>query len=186
MKKSNSNTIWTWTISLTIGFMVAFLRQKKSLESTVIKGEYLIWMFFESIVWGFLLFILMGFSAPLLMANSTGTMLQQVVLSIGAGIYEEFVFRVILIAGFGSILGFIFLWKKLARITSGIILSAALFSLFHFMGDYGEEPNFSVFMMRFIAGIFLGLIYVFRGFGPAAYAHTVYDLIILTLVTTQL
>ena len=54
------------------------------------------------------------------------------------------------------------------------------------MGDYGEEPNFFVFMMRFIAGIFLGLSYVFRGFGPAAYAHTVYDLIILTLVTTQL
>ena len=80
----------------------------------------------------------------------------------------------------------IFQLKKLARITSGIILSAALFSLFHFMGDYCEEPNFSVFMMRFIAGIFLGLIYVFRGFGPAAYAHTVYDLIILTLVTTQL
>ncbi|GIS72926.1 MAG: hypothetical protein CM1200mP10_25030 [Candidatus Neomarinimicrobiota bacterium] len=37
--------------------------------------------------------------------------------------------------------------------------------------------------MRFIAGIFLGIIYVFRGFGPAAYAHTVYDLIVLTLVT---
>ena len=178
--------VYGFSASFLIGFMVAFLRQKKSLESTVIKGEYLIWMFFESIVWGFLLFILMGFSAPLLMANSTGTMLQQVVLSIGAGIYEEFVFRVILIAGFGSILGFIFQWKKLARITSGSILSAALFSLFHFMGDYGEAPNFSVFMMRFIAGIFLGLIYVFRGFGPAAYAHTVYDLIILTLVTTQL
>ena len=54
------------------------------------------------------------------------------------------------------------------------------------MGDYGEDPNFLVFMMRFIAGIFLGIIYVFRGFGPAAYAHTVYDLIVLTLVTTQL
>jgi len=178
--------IYGFSASFMIGFMVAFLRQKKSLETTVIKGEYLIWMFFESICWGALLFILMGFTTTLLMANSTGTMLQQVVLSIGAGIYEEFVFRVILIAGFGSILGFIFQWKKFAKIISGIILSAALFSLFHFMGDYGEEPNFSVFMMRFIAGIFLGLIYVFRGFGPAAYAHTVYDLIILTLVTTQL
>ena len=169
-----------------IGFMVAFLRQKKSLQSTFIQGEYLIFMFFESICWGVLLFIFMGFTAPLLMTNSTGTMLQQVVLSIGAGIYEEFVFRVILIAGFGSILGFIFQWKKFAKTLSGIVLSAALFSLFHFMGDYGEEPNFSVFMIRFFAGIFLGFIYVFRGFGPAAYAHTVYDLIILTLVTTQI
>jgi membrane protease YdiL (CAAX protease family) len=178
--------VYGFSASFMIGFMVAFLRQKKSLETTVIKGEYLIWMFFESICWGVLLFILMGFTAPFLIANSTGTMLQQVVLSIGAGIYEEFVFRVIFIAGFGSILGFIFQWKKFAKITCGIILSAALFSLFHFMGDYGEEPNFSVFMMRFIAGIFLGFIYVFRGFGPAAYAHTVYDLIILTIVTTQL
>ena len=124
--------VYGFSASFMIGFMVAFLRQKKYLESTVIKGEYLIWMFFESIFWGVILFILMGFTAPLLMANSTGTMLQQVVLSIGAGIYEEFVFRVILIAGFGSILGFIFQWKKIAKITSGIILSAALFSLFHF------------------------------------------------------
>ena len=178
--------VYGFSASFMIGFMVAFLRQKKSLQSTAIHGEYLIWMFFESICWGGLLYIFMGFTAPLLMTNSTGTMLQQVVLSIGAGIYEEFVFRVILIAGFSSILGFVFQWKKIAKITSGIILSAALFSLFHFMGDYGEEPNFSVFMMRFLAGIFLGFIYVFRGFGPAAYAHTVYDLIILTLVTTQL
>ena len=95
-------------------------------------------------------------------------------------------FRVIFIACFGSILGFIFQWKKIAKTASGIIIAAALFSLFHFMGDYGEDPNFPVFMIRFIAGVFLGIIYVLRGFGPAAYAHTVYDLIVLTLVTTQL
>ena len=178
--------VYGFSASFMIGFMVAFLRQKKALKSTAIHGEYLIWMFLESIFWGFVLYILMASTTPLLIANTTGTMLQQVVLSIGAGIYEEFVFRVVLIAGFGSILGFIFQWKKIAKTASGIIFSAALFSLFHFMGDYGEDPNFPVFLMRFIAGVFLGIIYVFRGFGPAAYAHTVYDLIVLTLVTTQL
>ena len=178
--------VYGFSASFMIGFMVAFLRQKKALKSTAIHGEYLIWMFLESICWGFALYILMASTTPLLITNTTGTMLQQVVLSIGAGIYEEFVFRVILIAGFGSILGFIFQWKKIAKTASGIIFAAALFSLFHFMGDYGEDPNFPVFMMRFIAGVFLGIIYVFRGFGPAAYAHTVYDLIVLTFITTQL
>jgi hypothetical protein len=54
------------------------------------------------------------------------------------------------------------------------------------MGDYGEELNFWVFMMRFIAGIFLGLIYVFRGFGCGVYVNRVYDLIIFNVVRTQL
>ena len=38
--------------------------------------------------------------------------LQQVILAVGAGIYEEFLFRVLLISGLSSILGFVFLWKK--------------------------------------------------------------------------
>ena len=45
--------------SFLIGFMVAFLRQKKKLMSTAIRGEYLLTMLFESIGWAIVLTIVM-------------------------------------------------------------------------------------------------------------------------------
>ena len=83
-----------------IGFMIAFLRQKKALEASQIKGEYLLTMLFESIGWAFLLIIIMIRAPEFLMSTKDERLLQQVVLAVGAGIYEEFVFRVILITGF--------------------------------------------------------------------------------------
>ena len=87
-----------------VGFMIAFLRQKKELEASQIKGEYLLTMFFESLGWAFLLIILMVRAPEYLMLTNDERLLQQVVLAVGAGIYEEFVFRVILITGFAYIL----------------------------------------------------------------------------------
>jgi hypothetical protein len=40
-------------------------------------------------------------------------------------------------------------------------------------------------MIRFLAGIALGILYCFRGFGIAAWTHSLYDLIVLTRITTQ-
>ena len=40
-------------------------------------------------------------------------------------------------------------------------------------------------MIRFFAGILLGVIYFSRGFGITAWAHSIYDLIILTKITVD-
>ena len=94
--------------SFLIGFMVAFLRQKKKIMSTAIRGEYLLTMLFESIGWAIILTIVMIWFPILLMNGKDGRLVQQVVLAIGAGIYEEFIFRVILITGLAAVLEFIF------------------------------------------------------------------------------
>ena len=90
-----------------IGFIIAFLRQKKELEAAQIKGEYLLTMLFESIGWAILLIIVMLRTPEYLMSTKDQRLLQQVVLAVGAGIYEEFVFRVILITGFAYVLGLV-------------------------------------------------------------------------------
>mgnify|MGYP001586114625 CR=1 FL=1 len=154
-----------------IGFMVAFLRQKKKLMSTSIRGEYLLTMLFESIGWAIVLTIVMIWFPILLMNGKDGRLIQQVVLAIGAGIYEEFIFRVILITGLAAVLEF--------------ILAAMLFSGFHFVGAFGEPPSMYIFLVRLIAGIVLGGIYVLRGFGVAAYTHAIYDLFVLVKFTTS-
>ena len=120
-----------------------------------------------------------------LMTTKDEKLLQQVVLAIGAGIYEEFVFRVILITGFAYLLGLIFQWISIGKNIGSIILAAALFSAFHFVGPYGEDPSNYLFLIRFLAGVFLGVVYIFRGFGIAAYTHTIYDLFVLIKFTTS-
>ena len=167
------------------GFIIAFLRQKKSLMTSSIKGEYLLTMLFESIGWAIILTICMIWMPNLLMLGKDGILIQRVVLAIGAGIYEEFVFRVILITGLTYTLGFIFQWNDFSKKTGAIILSAILFSAFHFMGPYGDPPQINLFFVRLFAGVFLGSVYVFRGFGVAAYTHTIYDLFVLTKFTTS-
>ena len=165
--------------------MIAFLRQKKSLQTSSIKGEFLLTMFFESIGWAIVLTIIMIWSPTFLMAGKDSRLLQQIVLAVGAGIYEEFVFRVVLITGFAAVLGFIFQWGEMAQKSGAVILAAMLFSGFHFVGVYGEMPSMDLFLIRMIAGIVLGIIYVIRGFGVAAYTHTIYDLFVLVKFTTS-
>ena len=67
-------------------------------------------MVFESLLWSILLFIFMSNIHLLLMIPSSTRVIQNVTLAIGAGIYEEFLFRVILIFLLKYILGLIFQW----------------------------------------------------------------------------
>ena len=168
-----------------IGFIIAFILQRKFWEETQIHSDYFLLMTVESVGWSVLIYFLMT-NVYLLLMNPTGSMLvQQVTLAVGAGIYEEFLFRVLLIAGISVILGFIFQWSDKTRNWAAMVIAAGIFSSFHFIGEYGDFFSFNIFMVRFLAGIALGTLYFLRGFGITAWSHAVYDLIVLTRMTTQ-
>ena len=168
-----------------IGFIIAFILQRKYWEETQIHSDYFLLMMVESVGWSVVIYFLMS-NVYLLLMNPTGSMLvQQVTLAVGAGIYEEFLFRVLLIAGISVILGFIFQWSDKTRNWAAMVIAAGIFSSFHFIGEYGDFFSFNIFMIRFLAGIALGTLYFLRGFGITAWSHAVYDLIVLTRMTTQ-
>ncbi len=168
-----------------IGFIITFILQRKYWEETEIHSDYFLLMMVESVMWSVLIYFLMT-NVYLLLMNPTGSMLvQQVTLAVGAGIYEEFLFRVLLIAGISVILGFIFQWSDKSRNWAAMVIAAGIFSSFHFIGEYGDFFSFNIFMIRFLAGIALGTLYFLRGFGITAWSHAVYDLIVLTRMTTQ-
>lgn len=100
----------------------------------------------------------------------------QLVVSLGAGIYEELVFRVVLVGallwGMRVVLG---TGKTLSTI-GAVALSALLFSAFHYMGELGNTFTVASFTFRAIAGVLFSLLYVARGFGIAAWTHALYDL----------
>ena len=168
-----------------IGFLIAFLRQKKNLRTSEIESRFLLIMFFESIMWATLLVIMMIKIPTFLSLSNEDHLIQQVVLAIGAGIYEEFVFRVLLISGLAILFGLIFNWGEFGKTFLSVIISSAIFSIFHFFGSYGDTFSFPLFFVRFFAGIFLAMIYIFRGFGITAYAHSIYDLFVLVYITTN-
>lgn len=105
----------------------------------------------------------------------------KLVTSCGAGLYEEFLFRLVLL---GAVF---FMTKELGRlkaVTAGavaLVASAVIFSVAHFLSP-AENPDFSAFMYRLMAGIVLGLIFLTRGFGIAAWTHALYDIYVLCLV----
>ena len=168
-----------------IGFVVVYFYQKQYWNEVEVEAKYLILMMFESVIWSIGLYIFMSNVYVLLMNPSGAFMVQQVILAVGAGIYEEFLFRVLLITGIAGILGFIFQWSEGLRNWIAMIIAAGIFSSFHFIGEFGDYFSFNIFMIRLFAGIVLGALYFMRGFGITAWAHSIYDLIILTRISTQ-
>jgi membrane protease YdiL (CAAX protease family) len=97
-----------------------------------------------------------------------------IVLSLGAGIYEELLFRVVLVGGLLAIFLATGLGKKPARIYAAI-LAALVFSAFHYVGPYGEQFQAASFIFRFMSGLALNALFIARGFGIAAWTHALYD-----------
>ena len=110
------------------------------------------------------------------------TKLKQVVGYFGAGIYEELLFRLLLL----PLLTILFRGlgvttrKSLvaAIILSGLFFSAAHYQVFTSVGDTFEWFSFT---FRFVAGIFFALLFTYRGFGIAVGTHTLYDVLVVTI-----
>lgn len=166
-----------------LGLLVTYLFFIKEDQQQEVNVNFLFIMLAESMLWSVVLYFLL-FKFMVLLMNPVGkTILQQVTLAIGAGIYEEFLFRVLLIAGLSGILGFVFMWDKTFKNIIAVVLSGGIFSAFHFMGEYGDFFSMELFLIRFFAGLILGVLYMYRGFGITAYTHSIYDLIVLIRMT---
>lgn len=106
-----------------------------------------------------------------------------VVLSLGAGLYEEIAFRVGLY-GLGRRLVLAMMPEALPAqrwlVTLGwAALSAAVFSGWHYFGPFGEPFELRSFVFRWVCGAVFTLIYVFRGFAPVVWTHALYDVWVL-------
>jgi membrane protease YdiL (CAAX protease family) len=148
------------------------------------------WMAVESLVLSLPLFVMMlvGFgttTAWRLMASAhEGTSWQTLmVYSVGAGIYEELLFRLIAIAFIHMIVVDVLALDKNVGAVAAVGLSSIAFSLYHFSS--WQEFHSAAFLIRTIAGVYLAGVYLLRGFGIVAATHAVYD-VIWVVVTTML
>jgi hypothetical protein len=98
----------------------------------------------------------------------------QLVLSLGAGLYEELLFRVLLVSGLLA-LGLRLGWRRSGAVVGAVVVAALVFSTFHYIGPMGDAFTLASFTFRAIAGLLLSGLYVARGFGIAAWTHALYD-----------
>ncbi len=107
------------------------------------------------------------------------------VMSLGAGFYEEIAFRVIGY-GLGAQLLFVLFpepipLKRLFTRVVWAVFMALVFSGWHYLGTYGDAFDLGSFVFRAVCGLVFTLIYHFRGFAPAVWTHTLYDAWVLVL-----
>lgn len=103
---------------------------------------------------------------------------QKLAVSLGAGLYEELVFRLLLTGGL-MLLFRQFGWKPGVVGTCAVILSAFVFSGFHYVGGMADRFEFSSFAFRWMAGVVLAGLFAVRGFAVAAWTHSLYDVFLL-------
>jgi CAAX prenyl protease-like protein len=96
---------------------------------------------------------------------------------LGAGIYEEVLFRLILFGGLCLLLRALLVPSPVA-LPVATAVAALAFATAHHVGPYGERFDGYVFAFRTVAGLYFTLIYRFRGFGIVVGAHACYDVFV--------
>ena len=139
-------------------------------------------MFIEGVFFGLLLlFILNGFSVFNYSQQNYFFIDYSFMFysCLGAGIWEEILFRYLLLSSLINIFKKII--DKYSSIILSIFISALLFSMFHYIGSLGDVFNIYTFIVRFVGGIYLSIIYLYRGLGISMISHIIYDFILVTI-----
>ncbi len=101
----------------------------------------------------------------------------QVVAFLGAGIYEEVLFRLLLLPLCYFAFRLLLLPGKWAA-PLAILSTSLLFAAAHYVGASGEPFVWSTFAFRTLAGAFFAVLFVSRGFGVTVGTHALYDLLV--------
>jgi membrane protease YdiL (CAAX protease family) len=153
-------------------------------------GRYFVGMMAESVAYGLLFggvtsalttLLLHGPSALMLVQGTALSLPTQVMVSLGAGIYEELLFRVILVSALARLASGGFGWSPAGAGVFATLLGALIFSAFHYIGPLGDTLQLGSFAFRMVAGVLLSGLYLLRGFGIAAWTHALYDVLLTVL-----
>ncbi|MGA2070111.1 MAG: CPBP family intramembrane glutamic endopeptidase [Sedimentisphaerales bacterium] len=115
------------------------------------------------------------------------SLLADIVTGIGAGIYEELLFRLILICSLMLLLQDVLGVNQHTAVIVAVLVSAGLFGAHHHIdfltgrANQGDLFDWSKFAFRTTAGVYFAALFAIRGFGITAGTHAFYD-IIATLI----
>ena len=101
-----------------------------------------------------------------------------VVSFVGSGLYEELIFRIILLVATIHIVSKTCQGRKTSMVLSVVIVSLVFAALhYSFFNPAGTQFELASFTFRFVASIVFCVLFLFRGFGIAVGAHVAYDVL---------
>ncbi len=117
------------------------------------------------------------------------------VMSLGAGFYEELAFRAVFFGLGAKVLVSLLAGEKLSLVSEGprltlkafgilsvwALVAASIFSAVHYVGEFGDRFHVGSFVFRLLLGLALTVIFTFRGFAAAVWTHALYDAWVLIL-----
>lgn len=142
-------------------------------------------MAFEGALAGLPLYVLiragLGVSLMAAIAPAGGGLADRILISIGAGLYEEFIFRMIALLLLHSLLADLLRVKDPWATWIAVVLAALAFAAYHPLRDGAGAIQWQVFASLFVAGLYFGGLFVVRGFGIAVAAHASYDIVVAAM-----
>ena len=124
-----------------------------------------------------------GLSVPAALSAEAQDTARQLVGFLGAGVYEELLFRLIMLSTvvwllrqFGA--------QATASLVAAALLTSVVFAAAHYVGPHAEPLEWGshwfwfTFLFRFLAGLFFSALFVLRGFGIAVGTHAGYNILV--------
>jgi Type II CAAX prenyl endopeptidase Rce1-like len=115
---------------------------------------------------------------PLSAGYSPGDVKDNLIMSAGAGVYEELVFRLAMFPLLSLLLKDALRIRRAWSYLLVVLISAICFSAYHYLMPT-EHFRTRTFVFRTLAGIYFGVLFITRGFGVTAGSHTAYDIMIM-------
>ena len=169
--------------SLSLLFIVAilyFVNIKKNRKFKIITLPLFL-IALEGLMYGFILTLILNDSNIFnLEGLYQSDLLLNLYLCIGAGIWEEILFRLLLINVIIFTLQYIDISTFFSVLIS-IVISSILFSSFHYIGSLSDTFTMYTFLYRFLGGIYLSILYYYRGIGISMMSHFIYDFLLITI-----
>jgi membrane protease YdiL (CAAX protease family) len=100
-------------------------------------------------------------------------------LYLGAGIYEELLFRLALFALLSLFLIDIAGFPQVLAVPGVVLTGAVIFALYHALGT--TQLPWQAFVFLSLRGVYYGILFLARGFGVTVGTHVAYDMIFLAL-----
>ena len=103
----------------------------------------------------------------------------RLMLSLGAGLYEELFFRVLLVTALAAAARTLLGVGTRAASVFAVVIGALIFSAFHYIGPFADPFDLHSFTFRALSGLAFSGLFVLRGFGVTAWTHALYDSFLL-------
>jgi len=122
----------------------------------------------------------LGGQAPAAAVAATGASPTSLLAYFGAGIYEELLFRLLLLPSVAALLRLTGASMRVSLVTAAV-LTSVVFAAAHYQlfTSVGAPFDWFSFVFRSVAGMFFAALFLWRGFGIAAGTHALYDVLVV-------